>query len=476
MATARERSGRFDTPVALADELARRVAAAAPGASVLDPACGTGELLLAANRAGIPAGALHGIEIDPGRAEEARRRLSRAIGAEAALHVHTRDALGPGAWPARTAIVANPPWVSYSGRQAARRQGSPGESLGGWPSLHGEFLARIAQHVARERTHAVVLAPESLCHLPGYGEVRRAVTGVTRLVATPRSLGEDAFPGVLGPAVLLELGPRSAAGSGTEDPWQRAAPEERRLLQALEAYPRLPPGCFRDPGVHTGNAARRLLLPLDEASPSAVLREGRDLTPYRLGQGRLALDLSLERSDELRFRYAALERYRSFPVLLRQTAARPIAALHAPAAYFRNSLLACAPPAELDPAFCVGVLNGPVAAAWHRLSFADARQRSFPQVKVGHLRTLPFPFVARAANPALHDSIANAVRAATKEARKGDSPRFRDLVRAIEALVTAAYGTRFIPPRREYGTRFIPQQHRDSSAGDRTARGGAVGG
>ena len=121
------------------------------------------------------------------------------------------------------------------------------------------------------------------------------------------------------------------------------------------------------------------------------------------------------------------------PVLLRQTADRPIAALHTAPGYFRNSLLACRPPAELDPAFCVAVLNAPTACAWHRKSFRDARQRTFPQVKVGHLRTQPFPIVARAGAPRLHDEVVRRVRAI------GPVPAPEE-VEGIEGLVLEAFG------------------------------------
>jgi len=95
---------------------------------------------------------------------------------------------------------------------------------------------------------------------------------------------------------------------------------------------------------------------------------------------------------------------------LRQTADRPLAALHERPALFRNSLLACAPPEELDPAFVVAVLNGPLASAWHQTRQRDARQRCFPQVKVGHLRTQPFPIQRRSQAPRLHDQVAELAR------------------------------------------------------------------
>ena len=149
----------------------------------------------------------------------------------------------------------------------------------------------------------------------------------------------------------------------------------------------------------------------------------------------LRLNVGLERGPERRFRFAALERYRRVPVLVRQTANRPIAALHDRPTFFRNSVLACTPPAELDPAFVVAVLNSTVACRWHRARHRDARQRSFPQVKVGHLRALPFPMRSRTEGRALHDAIARRVRELGTEG----VPDAR-AVQAIDRLVAEAYG------------------------------------
>ena len=434
------------TPPALATTLARRVLAR-EGGGVLDPACGDGALLVAAWRVGrglgLRAGDLHGIEIDAGLAERARRRLRREIGGRggerAAENVRVADALSPDVpWPAGTHVLANPPWVSFSGRQASGRDARVAGWLAGargWPSLHGAFLARISEHVAAEGTRAGVLLPGALCEARGYGALRHAVSARAGLAAPPEDLGEAAFEGVVEPAVLLELEPRAAnAPPASDAPWDGPPREHGALLDALRDHPRLPARAFGDPGVHTGNSARALIREPGEGLP--LVREGRDLVAFRLGAPRLALDVRVQRSAERRFRYGPLERYRAVPVLVRQTADRPIAALHTAPTYFRNTLLACSPPPELDPAFVVAVLNSPVAAAWHRLSFRDARQRTFPQVKVAHLRSLPFPFLRRAEAPRLHDRVRDTVRALAT----ASGPTVEAQGRRLDRWILSAFG------------------------------------
>lgn len=434
-------AGQIDTPPALAATLAAGFAA--PG-GVLDPACGEGELLLAAweasGRSSSCAGRLAGIELDPERARRARARLRRALGGAlgraAARRIREADALlCDGLWTPGTAILANPPWASLSGRGAVRLQAELSAAYRathaslrrGWPSLHGAFLERIARHVAREGTAARVLAPLPVLDRERYAPLRELLRGLVRL-AGARPLAAGTFPGVTEAAVLLSFAPRRA-GDGEEDGpgW---APDglARELEQRLCAHPRLPAAAFGDTGVHTGNAAVDLVA--RGGQDGRPLREGRDLAPYRLGPPSARLRAEHAARPGQRFRIGPWERYRDVPVLVRQTADRPLAALHREPAYFRNTLLACRPPPALDPAFVVGVLNSPVAALWHRTRHADARQAVFPQVKVAHLRGLPFPFVERRAAPALHDEIARGVRALERGA--GDEA-------AVERLVREAY-------------------------------------
>ena len=438
--------GCVPTPRALAHQLLERLPA--PPASVLDPACGSGALLLAAfERSGrdpdFLARGLHGIELRPELAAEARQRLWEALSPAARTpalqsalerHIRVGDALDPAQpWPRADCIAANPPWISLSGRQAVPLDPRSASHIqhwcqaagGGWPSAQAAFLQRIAQELGPGR-RAALLLPSSLCHQERSAPLRASVQAACEVRAA-RDLGERAFAGVLEPAVLLELEGRAPDRSPTRAAWE---PEREALeaLRRLEGCRPLEPACYGDLGAHTGNAARELLL--DAPTPhSAPVREGRDLEDYALAPARRHLRLDLERTPARRFRIPPRERLAAVPVLLRQTADRPRAALHTEPGLFRNSLLACTPPPELDPAFVVAVLNSPLLAAWHRARTADARQRAFPQLKIAHLRALPFPIRDRAEAPDAHDRIARLVRASGAGARA-----------EIDALVLALYG------------------------------------
>ena len=351
------------------------------------------------------------------------------------------DALDPAVeWPRKAWIAANPPWVSFSGRQSARDLVPTAQrrAPGGWPSLHGAFLERIARETGADQTASVVLLPASIVDLESYAPLRRAVERWVQPIRV-RELGETAFPGVVEPAVELTLSP--GAGSRGTARWSES-PAAIRLGEALAPCPRLAPRSFRDPGIHTGNSAAELILS-PESDDYPPIAQGRDLKAYHLGPPSARIVTDLEPRPGRRFRVADPKKYASFPVLLRQTANRPIAALHEPPGYFRNSLLACSHVEGLDAAFIVAVLNGPVAAAWHRALHRDARQRAFPQVKVGHLATQPFPIAQRDDDPRLHDEVAERVRALVH-----GSTDFAPSVAALEQLVLEAY--RLEPASREW--------------------------
>jgi len=429
-------------------ELARRLAepfASPAGPELLDPACGEGALLLAALelRGGGPGEArrLFGIEIDPERRRRALERLARAAllpPEELEPNLLLADALAPATpWRPGAAVLANPPWLSFSGRQAGPRSLAPRQpGPGGWPSLQGAFLARIAEHCAREGRRARLLLPGSMLELERYAPLRRRVAELAHLEGEVLELGEAAFPGVVEPAVLIELapGPGGLAGSGPP-----LAGPDAELLRRLQRFPRLPERSFADPGVHTGNAGKELVGAAARPG-SAPLRRGADLAAFDLGAPSRHLRLDLAPGPELRFRIRDLEHYRSFPVLLRQTADRPIAALHTQPTYFRNSLLAARDVEGLAPEFVVALLNSSVAAAWHRGCFRDARQRSFPQVKVSHLRSQPTPLLRRADDPRLHDEVVARCRALDPRGARFDVERGQldDLLRAAFGLGAAA--------------------------------------
>lgn len=400
---------------------------AMPDVHLLDPACGDGALLLAAlRRAGNdPAYArsrLHGIEKDPGRAARARARIAEAAGLGPGTELETQivcaDALDPGTpWPRGTAVLANPPWASYSGRSsrdAGPRQ-APADPTGGWPSLHGRFLVRIVEHLEAHGTQGVVLLPQSIASHPGYRELRRRCVRELSLLGPPEFLPEGSFERIQEDALWLTLGPRDPSAFQSDPagaPWLAPSEPLRLLREALAPHPRLPSGSFADIGVHSGNAAAEIIHrggPFPGVRDQVPVLEGRNILPYRILGPRAHLRLDLPRTKDRRFRVASAKHYTEIPVVLRQTADRPVASLHEPRGYFRNSVLAVRGVPGLDPAFVAAVLNGPVAAAWHRLHHRDARQRTFPQVKIAHLIAQPFPIRARTEDPGLHDRVVSAV-------------------------------------------------------------------
>lgn len=415
------------TPRALALRLAEAVLAPlpeSPAPRVLDPACGSGALLLGALEWAArhrPAwletwaeGSLRGWDVSPAAVEACNRALSAPVAMVTDSLRHEGEA---------DAVLANPPWISFSGRHAERLPKAERDFLRqrfaafrGWPALHAAFAERCAELTA-SRGRCGLLLPLQMADLARYEPVRAAMTRRHRLESL-HDLGESAFAGVTEPAGMFILA--AAPGTGNGFAPATALPEGIADLQPL------PASAFGDIGVHTGNAAHMLIA--DSAEPGAKpLRAGRDITPYALAAPRLWLrDVALEGGAYARLT-PDVNAARAV-ILLRQTASRPIAARHEPPHLFRNSVLACFGAPGHDPDFLLAVLNSSAAAALHRQRFRDARQRAFPQLKISHLRALPVP--GREIGP-LYERIANAARAATA----GDAAA----AKLADRLVTRAY-------------------------------------
>lgn len=416
--------GRVYTPPALAARLVRRALEALPGAPrICDPACGEGAFLVEAKRALVERGlspldaerCLFGVDVDAEAVTRARRALP---GAEIAC----ADALAMD-WGARRfdAVVGNPPWASFSGRHAEdltepmRRTLSRYESFRGWPSLHGPFL-ELAVRLSRGRV--AFLLPSQVLDLDGYGAVRAIVRAHCRVEGI-LDCGERGFEGVTQPCCALFLVRKEGGSGGGAAPFLVTAEDLVRFAD----FRRPPPDAFRDIGVHTGNCAEKVL-----RTRGYPIREGRDVQPYRLLRARKHFDPAARTGPGDYFRAAALARYREVPILLRQTAARPIAALHAEPGLFRNSVLACMGLPGLPHEVAVAWLNSSAVAHYHVAAVREASQIAFPQVKLKHLRDLPLP---RA-----EDAPAGLFRLAREVAREG-----RECVEPdLDALVSAWFG------------------------------------
>jgi hypothetical protein len=143
--------------------------------------------------------------------------------------------------------------------------------------------------------------------------------------------------------------------------------------------------------VHTGNVSKKIILasPPDDSADYVPVREGKNISAFYCGEPEKWLWLNPQLDDGEYCRIRDLAIYRNATILLRQTANRPIAALHRSPTYFRNSVLACAGLAGIPDKVLVGFLNSSLYAFLHRSRFLDAGQKAFPQVKIKHLQSLP---------------------------------------------------------------------------------------
>lgn len=383
-----------------------------------DLSCGVGHFLLAAARRLIAAGEqptqllprLVGYDVHPLAVQLTGMGLALVAGVpfnQAPVRVRQADSLFDPLPEAEQAdlVVGNPPWVSLTGRQRAACAASLRNQLlkrypavRRWPALHSAFLLRAVELVRPGGCVGMVL-PRPVAELWAYADVRRQVSALAELGRPVVDVGEAVFPGVTHPVGLFVFVKRDRPVTGTAAAWPvtddkplgRGRDRWAPLWRALSRLPRFPPGTFSDPGVHTGNAAAALVANSPEAEDSGPLRVGRDIRPFACAPPSLWLRLQVKPIRNRYFTIRPWQRYAAIPIVLRQTANRPIAARHVPPAYFRNSVLACAGVSDLPHTVIVGVLNSALLACYHRHMTVDARQKAFPQVKVKHLQNLPLP-------------------------------------------------------------------------------------
>jgi hypothetical protein len=216
-----------------------------------------------------------------------------------------------------------------------------------------------------------------------------------------------------------------------EDEWYSSA--SRKVCERMQAsHPSLE--SFSDPGVHTGNVAKRIILKEPRAETVPVL-EGRRIHPFRCDIPDRWLDLRYVGREGEYFRIAAAEVYRNTDIILRQTADRPIAARHIHRCHFRNSVLALRIPEPFSVEYLLAVLNSDAAHRIHTALSFEAKQRAFPQVKIHALRKLPIPDPSAGKNQARVAEIIEIVRRI--ESRVAPN---RALLEELNRLVWDLYG------------------------------------
>lgn len=415
---------------------------------VLDPAMGSGRLLLAAGEVLASTGAsrpsvagvcLHGRDLDRLSVEVARCELwlwsDGGEGARLGTNLQAGDSLlAPpvGLWEA---VLANPPWVTYSGRagqpiEPVRRARLAADyaSFAGYPTTHGMFL-ELGARLLRPGGRMGFLVPASVAELPGYRATRASVDERCRVEEPLRDWAEEGFAGVTTPCISVVAARVSGghAGRAAGSAWRLTASSqsalERGLLERLGGLPTLPPETFGDPGLRTGRADRGAVTPAGGSADlsGTALHQGRDVTEFHLAPPSLRVDPAV-----LVARLRSEEEWRRVSVVIQQTARWPIAAA-SDGLPFRNSLLAGYASEALPRGLLLALLNSSLIRWLHYHRNRDARQATHPQVKVGALRAIPLP--------ERWEESTRAALTALGEAWPGPEARAR-----LDALVATAYG------------------------------------
>ncbi|MFO0675729.1 MAG: hypothetical protein U0169_04305 [Polyangiaceae bacterium] len=292
------------------------------------------------------------------------------------------------------AIVGNPPWVSYAGRAAQplddRLRGyftSFYEGFGGYRNLQALFVERAVTQLLAPQGRLGVILPSSMAELDGYGPSRAIHDRFAECDTELPDLGEDSFRGVSQPSMVLRSTRRVEEREDTAgETWPIARPDldagALRILRELEGEV-LPPTLFGERGLQSsGDDVQHLL---EAPGPGTVpIRVGSDIKAFHRSVPSLNAETAWFGS-----RLRAASEWANVKVLIRQTARVPIA-VRSDGGAFRNSILAGFEDADHPADFLVGYLNSTPIRWYHFNCHRDARL-GMPQVKIGHLRSIPTP-------------------------------------------------------------------------------------
>lgn len=305
-------------------------------------------------------------------------------------------------------VVGNPPWVAFQGR-ATQKISTERRSFyraryaafSGYPTLHGLFIQRAAE--LAPNGCVTLLVPSSVSDLDGYKETRRILrTSHTARVPLPE-YGQDAFEGVVQPCFGLIADPGTDGVHPADAVWplQEKTHAESKMvmtppptaLRLVESLPLLPRETFGEVGFQSNRIVGTKLFYRGEGPPeqfSVPLLEGRNVAEFVERTPRLFLWPDQETLRQTKCRLKSAESYQAVTLVVRQTAAYTIAARH-DGVRFRNSLIGAFETESVGADLLLGLLNSVLFRALHVARQRDARQATFPQVKIAHLRRLPMP-------------------------------------------------------------------------------------
>ena len=358
------------------------------------------------------------------------------------------------------AVIGNPPYLSYSGRQAVMIPQVERDHLFAkfsnlaWPTAHAFFIELAIGRLSKRFTSFIV--PDQVGHLPGYQVIRDKAVRLGQLQEV-RYWGEKVFVDVVTPALTFvvdkvkqNVQTRIYAANGTETTLelkagQSWAPENNNpLMERISESAGSLGKLVADPGVHTGNISKKLILPEAAATDDSVpVLEGRQITRYQCQKPDHVLRLNYKPEPAEYFAIRPLKKYQDAHYVIRQTANHPIVGPREGAHYFRNSLLALYDPQdETDVRYLVGLLNSSLLRYVYTKSVQESQQKAFPQVKVASLRRLPIHEIdfADPDDKARHDKMVRLVEQMLKlhktEARLGqEKAMWQQQINATDAQI-----------------------------------------
>ena len=324
-------------------------------------------------------------------------------------------------------IVGNPPYLSFSGRHKTEISNEDKtyledtyETMKGWPALHSAFI-ELALSISNNVVSFIV--PDQVGHLEDYKTLRSTSLQAAGLKSV-HYWGEGIFQGVITPSLTFTLDKAykgqtkiiDQSGAAIEmqlsptDKWMHKS-ELVTKIENLDGVRSLD-SLVADPGVHTGNAGKQLVL--DSPEEGAVpLLIGENIGRYSCSRTAKYLLLGYKAKGDEYFSIRPKKRYTDAKYVIRQTAAYPIVGPRLNADYFRNSLLALySPEGQTSVEYLVGLLNSSLIRYLYTVSVRESQQKVFPQVKIGSLRKLPIKFVDFKVDEekATHDRIVELVK------------------------------------------------------------------
>lgn len=435
----RKRHGAFYTPPALVEALLDALPfSLSGGARVLDPACGSGEFLLAAARRG---GIVFGADLDAEAVAVARFRLAcenRVIGELAEANLLHDDERLPGPYDV---VIGNPPYVRFHNLPASERAalGRRFETATGQFDLFAPFLETALARVRPGGAVAFVL-PALFLRGARYATLRRFVLARARIAAVIDH-GDGAFDGVLAPTCVLVLVRHPARAdrvrwttpTGTrvdvdDAAWRRdpqcaftpVSAAAVSLLSRLEELDRLRSLAELGRGAEIGKA-HPALSRRPGASFSPCLT-GSDVAPWKIVSTRWLDPTALPRRlfpEEQRAR-----------VLVRETGARITAVAVPEGTVSTRSLFHVVPhdAAALPLDFLLAWLHSSIAQFWFA-TCVRADSGIFPKLRIGQLGELRVP-----RSPALVAAVGELAARRRRARTKADAA-------ALDAWIDEAFAT-----------------------------------